>query len=145
MFDCRITTIDRVIHNIFDRFLLQAYRLAGFLCQSAQWKKKNNSNDLAANVCLFIFHLAKRLYRLINKWRNKSIEFPLYHFHVQWIAISAFKLLWNKGPHKVRCRVVECDMINKYYTLLNEKILTNLFLDIKFPTKIDASFEKIKV
>ena len=145
MFDLNISPMDRVVLNLFERNLIQAFRLASFLCLSPTWRKC--SDKLGQQICELIFHMARRINEMINKWKRQSqnLHCPIFISNMQYISTSAFRLLWNKGPHKVQIRSGEKKVINNLWKHLREegahKMITGQLIEL--PSEMYAPFDQI--
>lgn len=120
MVDVQITPIDRVVCNLFDRILLQAFRFAAFLSASPRWSKC--SNKLGGNICVLIFRCSERVFKLISKWKEQvpTLKCPLSRINIEYIAACAFYLLWGNGPARVNWRKPEMTAIGAHLHRLHQ-------------------------
>ena len=142
MFDTASNPKDRVVHNLFDRFLLQAFRFAGYLCSSPRWK---SSPNLGVDICVFIYRLSNRMNNLIDKWKRNSdlkLQCCLTLADIHYIAIASFHLLWSKGPHKVTCRIKEREIIQNCFQHFNNDNYFELF---NLPKNMYKPFDSIEL
>lgn len=95
-----------VAMNIFERVLLQSFRLAAFLKSSPILKSQQNIHM----ILVFVLYNAKTINHLASKWNEAGIiEYSLNLSEVRWICAQSMLILWDKG--KMSHRTFEKDAI----------------------------------
>lgn len=146
-FSNQICPIDQIIINIYERFLLQAFRFAGFLCISPKWVQRND--QLAAEICTLIYHFSNELYKILKKFANvsKNSIHPLTFNNLLYICAGSFQTLWTDGPHKVVVRINERKAIKKFYCELIVRSYNRMRdgSSIVIPNRLHGPFKKILI
>nr|XP_027198331.1 telomerase reverse transcriptase-like [Dermatophagoides pteronyssinus] len=143
IFDCQLNPLSVVIDSIFQRILLQAMKFASLITKWQPLSITAKKMYFPSIICRFIYHLAKRLFEIIRRYR---VDFVLSECHIHLIAAEAFRILWNtKLRHRSKTERLS---IEKYCLVLRQKCLTetiNLDDVYSFARKMPYPFDRIEL